>query len=105
MSSKDYILTIDELSIQIHRVIKDIYQSSEISGDDIRKFLIKDNFDIYFQAEEFAANFKLDSNLLIEKIYLELMVEYEKNWHDRVFFKILKDNKKISFKWIKQDKQ
>jgi len=100
MKEKDYILTIDELSMQIHRVLKDIYRSFVISGKDIRKFLTSDDLSIHFLVKEFAKEYNLDSERLIEKIYLELMVEQEKNWHDRVFFKILKDNNKISFESI-----
>ncbi len=100
MRDNGYILTIDELSMQIHRVLKDIHQSFEISGIDIRRFLMLDNLKIHFLVKEFAKEYNLDSEWLIEKIYVELMVEQEKNWHDRVFFKILKDNKKISFKSI-----
>ncbi len=103
MTNKDYILTIDELPMQIHRVLKDINPSFEISGKDIRKFLISDNLGIHFPVNDFAKEFNLDSEWLIEKIYLELMVEYEKNWHDRVFFRILKDKNKILFEWIKQE--
>ena len=34
MKEKEYILTVDELALQIHRVMKDLYPSHEISGDD-----------------------------------------------------------------------
>ncbi len=105
MSDRDYILTIDDLALQIHRVLKDLYPSFIISGDDIRKFIKEKNSDLLFFAQKFAVEFKLDSDRLTEKIYLELMVEYEKNWHDRVFFRILRDNENIFFNKIKQDKE
>lgn len=105
MSDKKYILTIDELALQIHRVLKELYPSYEISGDNVRKFLIGDNSDFHFFAQKFASEFRLDSDKLIENIYLELMVEQEKNWHDRVFFKILKDNEKITFEGIVQENE
>ena len=105
MSDRDYILTIDELALQIHRILKDLYPLLIISGDDIRKFIKEKNSDFLFFAQEFAVEFKLDSDRLTEKIYLELMVEYEKNWHDRVFFKILRDNENIFFNMVKQDKE
>ena len=103
MSDKEYILTIDELALQIHRVLRDLYPSIEISGDKIRKFIILDNLNFHFLAQMFASEYKFDSDQLIKEIYLELMVEYEKNWHDRVFFKILKDNEKISFEMIEME--
>lgn len=105
MSEKEYTLTVDELALQIHRVLKDLYPSLEISGDDIWRFFVSKKRDIKFFAENFAIEFKIDAIELIEKIYMELMVEFEKNWHDRVFFKILKDNEKISFERIMQDRK
>ena len=103
MSKEDYILTIDELALQIHRVLKDLYPLLEISGGSIQKFLIRENTDFHFLAQKFALEIKLDSKQLIENIYLELMVEYEKNWHDRVFFKILKDKNRVSFERVNRD--
>ncbi|MCP4703818.1 MAG: hypothetical protein GY865_04335 [candidate division Zixibacteria bacterium] len=100
MDDNEYKLTKNELSIQIHRVLKDLYPTLEISGDNIQKFIIKEKLDFHFFAQMLAIEIKLDSSRLIDDIYLELMVEYEKNWHDRVFFRILKDKKKISFKKV-----
>lgn len=105
MNDQKYILTIDELTLQIHRVLRDLFPSNEISGDKIRKFLVKKDSGFDFLAQIFAKEFKFDSDKLIKEIYLELMVEHEKNWHDRVFFKILKDNEKISFKMIEQENE
>jgi len=105
MKEKEYILTVDELALQIHRVLKDLYPSHEISGDDVRRFFVSNKPDIQFLAQKFASEFKIDGIELIEKIYMELMVEFEKNWHDRVFFKILRDNEKILFERITQDKE
>jgi len=102
MDRRDYILTIDELALQIHRILKDICQSLIISGDDIRRFLKEKNSDFQFLARGFAVEYELDADMIVENIYLELMVEYEKNWHDRVFFRILRDDEKISFSRIEK---
>ena len=36
----------------------------------------------------------------IEEIFIDLQIEFEKNWHDRVYFRILKDNKQITFEQV-----
>lgn len=105
MTPTDYILTSDELVQQIHRVVKDIYPTLSFSGDDVSGYInnISDNkAGLRFNAYEFSKRYNIPPEEFIEKVYIELMVEYEKNWHDRIYFKILKDDRAIYFEAIKK---
>ena len=105
MTPTDYILTSDELAQQIHRVIKDIFPTLSLSGDDVSGYITNISADrpgLKFRAYEFSKKYNIAPEEFIEKVYIELQVEYEKNWHDRVYFKILKDAPAIYFEAIKK---
>jgi len=105
MTPANYILTSDELAQQIHRVIKDIYPTLSLSGDDVSGYITSKSDDragLEFNAYEFSKEYNMPPEEFIEKVYIELQVEYEKNWHDRIYFRILKDARAISFETIKK---
>jgi len=103
MKEFDYKLTVSEVAGQIHRVVKDLYPSLEISGEAVSSKIVKtgrDGSDLKFLAREFAEENKIDYVDMLSRLYIELQVEYEKNWHDRVFFGIFKDNESLYFRIV-----
>lgn len=103
MSDFSYKLTKSEIASQIHRTLKDIYPSLDISGESVAAKIVKSNragSDIQFLAREFAFENGIDLQDLIDRLYLELQIEHEKNWHDRVFFGIFKGKESLHFRIV-----
>ena len=100
MVAREYILSEDEIALQIHRILSDLYVAVDFGDNDVRKFVVRSpalKAEISFRAADFAGMIGIDASELIDKLYMEIMVEYEKNWHDRTFFRILKAKDSIRF--------
>ena len=93
-----YRLTKDELAMQIHQTLREIYPGQLILTEDILKALIENDSGIIFNAAELAAVNNIDPDEFIQKIYIELGIEFEKNLHDKTYFMMTKDNDSLYFK-------
>ncbi len=103
MSLKKYKLTINEIALTIHRALCDIFPDCGIDGQKVRELVIRPgngSGNLVFRAEELAAKYGLETSELIDRLMLELNIEYEKNWHDRAFFHIIRDDKAICFQAV-----
>jgi hypothetical protein len=103
MSDSGYKLTKSEIAGQIHRTLKDIYPSLSISGPSVAAKIVRSGrpgSDIKFLAGEFALENGINMKELIDRLYIELQIEYEKNWHDRVFFGIFKGKESLYFRIV-----
>ncbi|HDL03732.1 MAG TPA: hypothetical protein ENH25_06335 [candidate division Zixibacteria bacterium] len=81
----------DEISRQIHYILGELYPDLKISSDAIRDLVVEtapDGAGVKFDAAAFAEHAGIDKNELTADLFKELGVEYEKNWHDKLFFGI-----------------
>ena len=79
----------DELSRQIHYVLKELYPETNIAPETVHDLLIAtapDGAGFKFEAATMADMAGLDRDELTSGLYHELGVEYEKNWHDKSYF-------------------
>ncbi len=93
----------EEIVRQVHHTIKDLCPECEIDGAAVDDFMIDKNGDdstLVFEAARFADRFNLDSSRLIDDLYRELGIEYEKNLHDRFLFSLLRNDKAIYFEQV-----
>ena len=81
----------DEISRQIHYILRELYPDLKTTSDIVCNLVIETapgGAGFKFEAASFAEKAGLDGNQLISGLYKELGVEYEKNWHDKSFFEI-----------------
>jgi len=57
-----------------------------------------------FPAKEFAESVNLVNSDFVDKLYLELGIEFEKNLHDKFLFEMTKDDNNIIFTSIESNK-
>jgi len=106
MKEKGPFYSINEFARQIHRILKESYPDNTVTGEEVRKYITADNSSglvLKYEANIFAGKFGFKTKDLINKIFTELMIEYEKNWHDRTFFRILKTGEAILIEATKEE--
>jgi len=100
---KDYKLTKEEISRQLHQTIQDLYPESSYNPNLIHKLLFESTPGeaFMFPARDFAEYSNINTTDFIDKLHTELSVEFEKNLHDKFLFEMTRDDNAIFFKSIK----
>jgi len=81
----------DDLSRQIHYVLKELYPEANIAPETVHNLVIEtapDGAGFKFDAASMADMAGLDKEELTSGLYRGLGIEYEKNWHDKSYFDI-----------------
>ena len=95
----------DELSRQIHFVLRVLYPESSLSPKLVHDMVTEaapDGAGFNFDAGRFAEETGLEKEGLIAGLYRELGIEHEKNWHDKVYYEILTKGESIEFRTLKR---
>lgn len=103
---KEYELTKDELTRQIHQTLRDIYPEKDISADTVFDMISEStgrSKELIFRAADFAQLHEIDRAEFMTGLYVELGIEFEKNLHDKFYFIMTKDDSVLTFKMIEND--
>lgn len=102
---KEYKLTKEEITRQLHQTIQDMYPESSYNPNLIHKLLFesKPGETFMFPARDFAEFTHLDAADFTDKLHKELGVEFEKNLHDKFLFEMTRDDNTIFFKALKSN--
>jgi len=103
---KEYELTKDELTRQIHLTLRDIYPREDITADTIFEFISEtagQSKELVFRAADFAQMYEIDKKEFLSRLYIELGIEFEKNLHDKFYFIMTKDDAVLTFKMIESE--
>jgi len=96
-------LSKDEIARQIHLTLKQLYPENEFDPALIHRMVARtgpEGTGFMFPAREFASASSMETDTFIDDLYRELGIEFEKNWHDKSFFTMIKDNDSIIFKVV-----
>jgi len=100
----DFKLSREELAGEICRAINescpDFSLSNELIFEAINELTESEQF--IFPAKEFAISNNLNGEQFLNKLFLTLGIEFEKNLHDKFLFEMSRDNDNIIFKTIGQ---
>jgi len=93
----------EELTRQLHQTIQELYPEGNYDPNLIDKILFESEPGklFTFPAKEFAESGNLHADDFINKLYLELGIEFEKNLHDKFLFKMTRDENTIYFTAVK----
>nr|MBN2278010.1 hypothetical protein [candidate division Zixibacteria bacterium] len=98
------ILSKSELARQIHYVLKETYPGLEFDPEIIIGLITEsgtgEGEELQFGAGELARIMNMDLGKVIEQVYRGLGIDFEKNWHDKVLFKMTLKNDMLIFKPI-----
>ncbi len=98
-----YILTKEELVVQIHHTLRELFPDRIFSPNEIKNSLVADDSGITFMVPDFARINDMETADIIQKLYIELGIEFEKNLHDKFYFVMTKDNESLHFKTVWND--
>ena len=93
----------DEIAREIHMALRELYPNKDFSAEAIHRMLketASDGMGFRFAANEYAQINGLGESGFVDKLYKELGIEFEKNWHDKSFFEMTRDKDSISLKVI-----
>jgi len=99
----EYKLTKEELVVQIHHTLRELFPDRLFSPDEIMNNLIIDSSGITFMVPDFARINDMETADVIQKLYIELGIEFEKNLHDKFYFVMTKDNESLHFKTVQNN--
>ena len=102
---KEYKLTKEEVTRQLHQSIQDLYPESNYDPNLVHKLLFetKPSESFLFPAKDFAEFSNLDPADFINRLHSELSVEFEKNLHDKFLFEMTRDDNTIFFTALKSN--
>jgi len=87
----------------ILEAIQRLYPELKIDTEEIEKLVVPSRergADVRFMAAEFAAEAGLERAAFISALYLGLVVEQEKEWFEREFYGIFRDDEAIYFRLV-----
>lgn len=96
----EYKLSKEELARQIHQALREAYPDVAVISEDIKDNLHETKDGITFLCNNFAAAINFNPVELIQKLYIELGIEFEKNLHDKYYFMMTKDDESLHFKML-----
>jgi ribosome assembly protein YihI (activator of Der GTPase) len=98
-------LTKEELTRQLHQTIQELCPEIENDPNLIDKLLteLEQGRQFVFPAEAFADEGGINPDDFIDRLYLELGIEFEKNLHDKFLFEMTRDNNSIIFTAIESE--
>lgn len=99
----NYKLTVKELTVQVHHVLRDLYPDTALDPSAISGFITEDDNRLIFEAGKVALRFGLDKTETVKKIYRELGVEFEKNLHDKYYFKMTAEDDNLIFEMLENN--
>jgi hypothetical protein len=98
-----YKLTKEELTRQIHQTLRELYSDVIITSDDIKDKIHVTKDGITFLCSDFASEMNFNSAELIQNLYIELGIEFEKNLHDKYYFMMTKDDESLHFRILENN--
>jgi len=107
MNAERFQLSRDELARQLHQAAREAYPDYRLEGKLIHAILIEQmpaGSGFVFPAREYALNNNISPEEFLARLYHELSIEYEKNLHDKFFFKMHRDDDCIYFSLIETDR-
>jgi len=91
------------LARQIHYILREMYPEHQITPESIFDLIEEiDENTLIFAADRIADRNDLPRDEFAQKIYRELGVEYEKNWHDKSLFRMSLNGENIVFSNIQE---
>ena len=103
---KVFELTREELTRQLYQTIQELYPDRLHDPNRIDNLLSEpDQARMFvFRAKEFAESAGFAAEDFMQKLYLELGIEFEKNLHDKFLFEMTRNDNNIIFTPIESDK-
>ena len=92
-----YNLTIEELTVQVHRHLREINTEVNFNPKDIRDCMTADRGRITFDTSHLNRLYNVN---MTEPLFKELGIEYEKNLHDKYYFKMYRETSNIIFEMM-----
>ena len=93
----EYKLTINELTVQLHHILAELYPNVSYGAADIKNCIVESDKKLILSVEKLGLLTEVSVEDMTSRLYRELGIEYEKNLHDKFYFEMRRDGNRIIF--------